>query len=60
MLTIFGGDVAGLTPMLTEERFAADWEPHIRSRFGLTMAQFNVLVLRLEKMVKADRETVEK
>jgi hypothetical protein len=48
MLTIFGGRVADLTPMLTEERFPADWEPRVLSRFGLTVAKFNTTVIPVE------------
>lgn len=51
MLTIFDGRVDDLTPMLTEERFAPKWEPRILSKFGLPMAGFNGLVLRLERKV---------
>jgi hypothetical protein len=45
MLTIFGGSVADLTPILAEERIPAGWEPRVRSRFGLTMAKFQFTVL---------------
>jgi hypothetical protein len=45
MLTIFGGSIADLTPILAEERIPADWEPRVRSRFGLTMAKFQLTVL---------------
>ncbi|KAF2730781.1 Cloroperoxidase [Polyplosphaeria fusca] len=48
MLTIFGGRVSDLEPMLTEERFASNWEPRILSRYGLTMAAFNKTVLPVE------------
>lgn len=48
MLTIFGGDVDDLTPMLVEERFAEGWEPRILSHFGLTMAEFNGTVAPVE------------
>lgn len=51
MLTIFDGLVGDLTPMLTEERFAEDWEPRVLNKYGLTMAQFNGLVLKLERTV---------
>jgi hypothetical protein len=29
MLTIFGGDVTDLTPMLMEERFVDGWMPRV-------------------------------
>jgi len=48
MLTLFGGSIADLTPMLTEERFAPNWEPRVRSHFGLTMAKFNFTVIPVE------------
>jgi len=48
MLTIFGGRVDDLVPMLVEERFADNWEPRIMSHFGLTMAEFNATVLPVE------------
>jgi len=48
MLTLFGGSVSDLLPMLTEERFADHWEPRVRSRFGLTMAKFNGTVIPVE------------
>jgi len=48
MLTLFGGSISDLTPMLTEERFAENWEPRVRSRFGLTMAKFNGTVIPVE------------
>ncbi|OAK99389.1 Cloroperoxidase [Phaeosphaeriaceae sp. SRC1lsM3a] len=52
MLTIFGGSVDDLRPMLTEERFVEGWQPRILSRFGLTMAAFNGTVLPVEFGVK--------
>ena len=52
MLTIFGGRIDDLTPMLTEERFSEKWEPRVRSRFGLTMAKFNGTVIPVERGVK--------
>jgi hypothetical protein len=52
MLTIFGGSVEDLRPMLTEERFVEGWQPRILSRFGLTMAAFNGTVLPVEFGVK--------
>lgn len=51
MLTIFGGSISDLTPMLTEERFPEHWEPRVRSRFGLTMARFNGTVIPVERGV---------
>jgi len=58
MLTLFGGSIADLEPMLTEERFAENWEPRIRSHFGLTMAAFNGTVIPVERGV--DTKKIEK
>jgi len=55
MLTIFGGKVDDLTPMLKEERFSEKWEPRILDRFGLTMAKFNFTVLPVERGVDAKK-----
>ena len=51
MLTIFGGSIDDLTPMLKEERFPKNWEPRVLDRFGLTMAKFNATVLPVERGV---------
>lgn len=53
MLTIFGGLVKDLEPMLTDERFSDDWEPRVMDRYGLTMAKFNGTVLPVEYHVDA-------
>jgi hypothetical protein len=57
MLTIFGGSVSDLTPMLTEERFSENWEPRVLSRYGLTFAKFNGTVLPVERGV--DKKKIE-
>jgi len=62
MLTLFGGSISDLTPMLTEERFAENWEPRVRSRFGLTMAKFYGTVIPVELGVntkKIEKEEAE-
>jgi hypothetical protein len=51
MLTIYGGLVDDLRPMLTEERFTENWEPRVHDRYGLTMAKFNFTVLPVERKV---------
>lgn len=51
MLTIFGGRVEDLQPMLIDERFSLNWEPRIMKRFGLTMATFNGTVISVERGV---------
>jgi hypothetical protein len=58
MLTLFGGSIADLTPMLEEERFADKWEPRVRSYWGLTMAKFNFTVIPVERGV--DTKKIEK
>ncbi|KAH8669014.1 Chloroperoxidase [Xylariales sp. PMI_506] len=55
MLTIFGGSIPDLTPMLKEERFPEHWEPRVKDRFGLTMAKFNVTALSVERHVDAKK-----
>ena len=57
MLTIFGGAVDDLTPMLKEERFSDKWEPRVLDRYGLTMAKFNALVLRVEHAIDVKKYT---
>lgn len=51
MLTIFGGRIDDLTPMLKEERFSENWQPRVTDKFGLTMAKFNFTVLPVEHKV---------
>lgn len=51
MLTIFGGRVEDLEPMLVEERFSDHWESRILDRYGLTMAKFNGTVWPVERGV---------
>ncbi|TFK40381.1 Chloroperoxidase [Crucibulum laeve] len=48
LLTIFGGRVKDLEPILIEERLPEGWESRIRGRMGLTMTTFNKTVLRVE------------
>ncbi|KAF2670327.1 Cloroperoxidase [Microthyrium microscopicum] len=58
MLTLFGGSINDLTPMLTEEKFADNWEPRVLSRFGLTFAKFNFTVIPVERGV--DKKAIQK
>lgn len=51
MLTIFGGQIDDLTPMLKEERFSENWQPRVLDKHGLTMAKFNFTVLPVERGV---------
>jgi hypothetical protein len=55
MLTLFGGSISDLTPMLTDERFAPNWEPRVLSRFGLTMAKFNGTVFPVQMGVNTKK-----
>jgi hypothetical protein len=55
MLTLFGGSISDLTPILTEERLPDHWEPRVRSRFGLTLAKFNGTVFLVEKGVSTKK-----
>lgn len=47
MLTIFGGRVADLELLLTEERLPDGWESRVRKRLGLTFASFNAIVFKV-------------
>jgi len=55
MLTIFAGSITDLTPILTEERIPDNWEPRVRSRFGFSMARFNMTVIPVEKGVNTKK-----
>ena len=55
MITLFGGEVSDLTPMLTDERFSEHWEPRVRARFGLTMMKFNPTVIPVEMGVNTKK-----
>ena len=52
MLTIFGGRIADLRPILTEERIPDNWESRIRKPWGLTMGSFNATVLGVEMRIQ--------
>ncbi|KAJ6500945.1 Chloroperoxidase [Mycena sanguinolenta] len=52
LLTIFGGKIADLEPILTEERIPDGWESRILSRKGLTFLGFNSTVLKVERGIK--------
>ncbi|OSC99749.1 Cloroperoxidase [Trametes coccinea BRFM310] len=54
MLTIFGGRVQDLRPILSEERLPDGWEPRVRHRMGLTMLEFNFTVLPVELSIKEE------
>ena len=43
-----------MRPFLTEERIPDGWEPRIRHRMGLTMAEFNMTVLPVELGIKEE------
>jgi len=48
LLRILGGRISDIRPFLIEERIPEGWEPAVRSRVGLTLANFNFTVLPLE------------
>ncbi|KAI0827440.1 Cloroperoxidase [Trametes gibbosa] len=54
LLTIFGGRVADLAPLLTEERIPDGWEPRVRHRLGLTLCAFNATVLPVELGIREE------
>ncbi|KAH9854618.1 Cloroperoxidase [Lenzites betulinus] len=54
MLTIFGGRVDDLRPILLEERIPDGWEPRVRHRLGLSMCEFNTTVLPVELGIKEE------
>ena len=51
-MTIFGGQVRDLEPLLIEERIPDGWEPRIRSRKGLTIISMNGIVFKVELGIK--------
>ncbi|KAI0073601.1 Cloroperoxidase [Panus rudis PR-1116 ss-1] len=54
MLTILGGRVQDLRPWLLEERIPDKWQPRILSPMGLTFAEFNSTVFRVELGIKEE------
>ncbi|CAK5262108.1 unnamed protein product [Mycena citricolor] len=48
LTTMFAGNVSDLRCFLLEERFPLDWESHIRTRKGLTMATLNRTTIKVE------------
>jgi len=48
LLTIFGGRIKDIEPLLLEERIPEGWESRVRKRLGLTFASFNFTVLPVE------------
>ncbi|KAI0664086.1 Cloroperoxidase [Cubamyces menziesii] len=54
LLTIYGGRVKDLRPILGEERIPEGWEPRIRHRMGLTLFEFNFTVLPVELNIKEE------
>lgn len=54
MLTIFGGIVKDLRPMLLEERIPDGWQPRVRRPWGLTLTEFQPTVLKVELGIKEE------
>lgn len=48
LFSIFGGKVKDLRTFLLEERLPDGWQPRIRHPYGLTMAEFNALGIKIE------------
>ncbi|KAJ7446557.1 Chloroperoxidase [Mycena latifolia] len=58
LLTIFGGRLGDLEPLLVEERIPKGWEPRVLSRMGLTMLTFNSTVLTVENGIEEKPKTL--
>ena len=54
LLTIFGGRIEDLRPFLREERLPEGWEPRVRHRMGLTRAELNRTLLRVELGIREE------
>jgi len=60
LLTIFGGRIKDIEPVLLEERLPEGWESRIRRRMGLTFASFNFTVARVELGIDEKKYLAEK
>jgi len=60
LLTIFGGRIKDLEPILLEERIPDGWESRVRKRLGLTLAHFNFTVGRVELGISEKKYLAEK
>lgn len=47
LLSIFGGSIPDLRALLLEERFLDGWVPFTASRYGVTLAAFNVTAMKV-------------
>ncbi|KAI0787008.1 Cloroperoxidase [Abortiporus biennis] len=54
LLTIFGGRIDDLRPFLLEERIPDGWQSRITHSMGLTIAEFNSTVLKVELGIKEE------
>ncbi|KAI0772775.1 Cloroperoxidase [Trametes elegans] len=54
LLTIYGGRMRDIEPLLREERIPDGWESRVRHRMGLTMLEFNTTVLPVELNIKEE------
>ncbi|KAI0701842.1 chloroperoxidase-like protein [Cytidiella melzeri] len=54
LLTILGGRKEDLRPFLIEERLPDGWQPRILHPMGLTLAEFNSTVFRVEFGIKEE------
>ena len=48
LLHIFGGRVADLHSVLTEERLPPGWQPRVRAPMGLTLTAANGTAIKIE------------
>ncbi|EPQ50853.1 Cloroperoxidase [Gloeophyllum trabeum ATCC 11539] len=58
LLTIFGGSLPDLRALLLEERLPRGWAPRCRRALGLTFAEFNATVLRIEAGVHEEHDVM--
>ncbi|KAL4251055.1 chloroperoxidase family protein [Abortiporus biennis] len=54
LLTIFGGRIDDLRPFLLEERIPDGWQSRITHPMGLTIAEFNSTVFKVELGIKEE------
>ncbi|KAH9947757.1 chloroperoxidase-like protein [Amylocystis lapponica] len=58
LLTIYGGSVKDLRPILLEERLPDGWQPRVLHPMGLTIIALQKTVLRVEMGIKEEVESV--
>ncbi|KZT26171.1 chloroperoxidase-like protein [Neolentinus lepideus HHB14362 ss-1] len=58
MVHMFGGSLPDLRTFLLEERLPLGWETKCRRRFGLTFAEFNGTVLKIEMGIHENHDVM--